>query len=135
MQKSTGAQTWGNYEEKIIADAEVAIMKHAQSRHIMKFIESFAFETDLCIVMKYYSGGNLRKQMETLKKMTFKERKRRCYKPFYQMLSALAYLHSLGIVHCDLKPENGFFDIEGNVRTGDYGLTQQKVILEYMPYI
>ncbi|KAA6396879.1 MAG: putative CBL-interacting serine/threonine-protein kinase 21 [Streblomastix strix] len=105
-------------------------MKHAQSRHIVKFIESFAFETDLCIVMEYYSGGNLRKQMEALKKMAFKERKRRCYKPFYQMLSALAYLHSLGIVHCDLKPENVFFDTEGNVKTGDYGLTKQIVIFK-----
>ncbi|KAA6378671.1 MAG: hypothetical protein EZS28_025802 [Streblomastix strix] len=89
-------------EEKTIVDAEVAIMKHAQSRHIMKFIESFAFETDLCIVMEYYTGGNLRKYMKALKLMTFKERKR------------------------------VFFDTEGNVKTGDYGLTKQIVSKSYL---
>jgi translation initiation factor 2-alpha kinase 4 len=38
--------------------------------------------------------------------------------PFYQMLSSLAHLHSLGIVHRDLKPENVFLDENGNSKTG-----------------
>ncbi|KAA6342534.1 MAG: putative CBN-RSKN-1 protein [Streblomastix strix] len=50
-----------------------------------------------------------------------------CFRPFYQMLSALAYLHSLGIVHSNLKPENILLDENGNAKIGDYGIAQKMI--------
>ncbi|KAA6386885.1 MAG: putative protein serine/threonine kinase, partial [Streblomastix strix] len=119
-------------EEKKLGDDEVKMLKLAQSKHIVKYLESFIDGLDLCIVMEFCSGGNLRVLIEALKKMSIKDRKMKCYMPFYQMLSSLAHLHSLGIVHRDLKPENVFLDENGNTKTADFGLSQKMASKSYL---
>ena len=39
-----------------------------------------------------------------------------------QILEALKYVHSQGMIHRDMKPSNIFLDAESNVRLGDFGL-------------
>ncbi|KAA6390273.1 MAG: putative cAMP-dependent protein kinase type 3, partial [Streblomastix strix] len=119
-------------EEKKLGDDEIKMLKLAQSKHIVKYLESFIDGLDLCIVMEFCSGGNLRVLIEALKKMSIKDRKIKCYMPFYQMLSSLAHLHSLGIVHRDLKPENVFLDENGNTKTADFGLSQKMASKSYL---
>lgn len=46
----------------------------------------------------------------------------------FELSSALAYLHSLNIIHRDLKPENIGFDIRGDIKIFDFGLS--KVLME-----
>ncbi|KAA6365014.1 MAG: hypothetical protein EZS28_039461 [Streblomastix strix] len=64
-----------NKEEKQIADEEVKMLQKVQSKHIVKYLESFVDGLDLCIVMEFCSGGNLRVMIESLKKMTIIDRK------------------------------------------------------------
>jgi serine/threonine protein kinase len=47
-------------EEKKIGDDEVKMLIKAQSKHIVKYMESFIDGLDLCIVMEFCVGGNLR---------------------------------------------------------------------------
>ncbi|KAA6369602.1 MAG: putative G2-specific protein kinase NimA [Streblomastix strix] len=82
--------------------------------------------------MEFCVGGNLRVLIQALKKMSIKDRKMKCYMPFYQMLSSLAHLHSLGIVHRDLKPENVFLDENGNTKTADFGLASTMISKSYL---
>ena len=41
------------------------------------------------------------------------------------MSSALAYLHSEGIVHLDVKPGNVFVAKDGHCKLGDYGCSRR----------
>lgn len=41
-------------------------------------------------------------------------------KIFYQILSAVDYIHSRGIIHGDLHPGNILLDASGNVKIGDF---------------
>ncbi|KAA6384417.1 MAG: putative NEK/NEK2 protein kinase, partial [Streblomastix strix] len=109
-------------KDKQIADQEVEMLKLAGSKYTVKYVESFKFDVDLCIVMEYCEGGNLRELIKKMETQSVKQRKEQCYNIFYQVLMVLKHLHSLRIVHRDLKPENIFLDQDGNAKTGDFGL-------------
>jgi len=43
----------------------------------------------------------------------------------YESASGLSYLHSIGVVHCDIKPRNVLLTPEGQVKVADMGLSQK----------
>ena len=43
-----------------------------------------------------------------------------------QLADAVAYLHSQGVLHRDLKPDNVLFDAQGNARLTDFGLARAR---------
>jgi len=47
------------------------------------------------------------------------------FKVARDVASALAYLHSNGIIHRDIKPSNIGFDLKGNVKLLDFGLARE----------
>jgi len=42
----------------------------------------------------------------------------------YQLASAISYVHSIGLLHRDLKSENVFIDENSDVKLADFGLTE-----------
>ncbi|AGV01556.1 serine/threonine protein kinase [Cannes 8 virus] len=44
-----------------------------------------------------------------------------CRDIFSKIVKGLHHLHKLGMVHTDIKPENVFVDLQGNVKIGDFG--------------
>lgn len=42
---------------------------------------------------------------------------------FAQLVEAVTFLHSRGVCHLDIKPENMFIDRPGHMRLGDFGLS------------
>lgn len=82
----------------------------------------FAFETErrLYLVQEFCCGGELFRRMEFERLMLEKDA------IFYlsEIVIALEYLHSKGIVYRDLKTENVMLDKEGHVKLIDFGLSK-----------
>lgn len=86
-------------------------------------------------IVRNYGGGRLDGQlfyaMQLLENGSLKDRLRRGPLAWpqaaaygVQIASALQHAHNHGIVHRDLKPSNLFFDKEGNLVLGDFGIAR-----------
>ncbi|KAG6627216.1 serine/threonine-protein kinase RHS3-like [Carya illinoinensis] len=81
------------------------------------------FENDkyYCLVMEFCSGGNLHSLRQKQPNKYFTEEAARFYAS--EVLLALEYLHMLGIVYRDLKPENVLVREEGHIMLSDFDLS------------
>ncbi|XP_022751587.1 serine/threonine-protein kinase RHS3-like [Durio zibethinus] len=81
------------------------------------------FETDkfYCLVMEFCSGGNLHSLRQRQPNKHFTEEAARFFAS--EVLLALEYLHMLGIVYRDLKPENVLVRDEGHIMLSDFDLS------------
>ncbi|CAA3021063.1 serine threonine- kinase RHS3-like [Olea europaea subsp. europaea] len=81
------------------------------------------FETEkfYCLVMEFCSGGNLHTLRQKQPNKHFTEEAARFYAS--EVLLALEYLHMLGIVYRDLKPENVLVREEGHIMLSDFDLS------------
>lgn len=103
---------------------EVYIMEQAK-RHpnIVEIYEVFESIEYIYIVMEELCGDELYDYMqENRHKMC----EARVCRIFSQMLNAIFYLHSLNVVHCDIKPENFVFTTpqNKNLKLIDFGMSK-----------
>ncbi|KAL6753068.1 kinase-like domain-containing protein [Haematococcus lacustris] len=87
---------------------------------------SFQTPTKLYLVLDFINGGHLFYSL--YREGVFSEDVARLY--CAEIVSALSYLHSIGIMHRDLKPENVLLDNEGHVRLTDFGLAKGNMDVE-----
>ncbi|ETW01943.1 PEK/GCN2 protein kinase [Aphanomyces invadans] len=73
----------------------------------------------LFIQMEYCGGNTLR---DVIDQMSLWKSEDKVWTLFRQILEAIAYIHSEGVIHRDIKPPNIFLDAEGTVKLGDFGL-------------
>ncbi|KAK1418795.1 hypothetical protein QVD17_27942 [Tagetes erecta] len=81
------------------------------------------FETDRfsCLVMEYCPGGDLHMLRQRQPGKHFSEYAARFYAA--EVLLALEYLHMLGVVYRDLKPENVLVRDDGHIMLSDFDLS------------
>ncbi|CAA6671861.1 unnamed protein product [Spirodela intermedia] len=86
------------------------------------------FETDkfYCLVMEYCCGGNLHSLRQRQPSKHFSEKAARFYAS--EVLLALEYLHMLGIIYRDLKPENVLVREEGHIMLSDFDLSLRCIV-------
>ena len=75
------------------------------------------------IVMEYLSGPTLQEYEKEHKGKISEKQAEILLEP---VTNALAYIHSIGIVHCDISPDNLIFNKEGQLKLIDFGAAKNK---------
>ncbi|CAL9729545.1 serine/threonine-protein kinase Pkh2p [Monosporozyma unispora] len=103
-----------------------ALQRVNNSNSIIKLYFTFQDETSLYFLLEYAPNGDF---LSLLKKYgSLNEDVVRYYSA--QIIDAIGYLHSKGIIHRDMKPENILLDSEWKVKLTDFGTAK---ILERSP--
>ncbi|XP_059139871.1 uncharacterized protein LOC131928009 isoform X2 [Physella acuta] len=98
---------------------EIEIMKLLRHPHIIRLYQVMQSERMLYLVTEYASGGEIFDHLVAHGRMNEREAR----KKFQQIVSAVAYCHSRGIVHRDLKAENLLLDANLNIKIADFGFS------------
>ncbi|KAM6940701.1 serine/threonine-protein kinase DCLK2 [Xenentodon cancila] len=105
-----------------LIENEVAVLRRVKHPNIIMLIEELDTPSELCLVMELVKGGDLFDAITSSAKYT----ERDASIMVYNLAGALKYLHSMNIVHRDVKPENllVFENQDGtkSLKLGDFGL-------------
>ena len=126
------------YALKAIRKSRLAVnkteMKHTKSEYralklpgehpfIVKLLSSFQSKTRIFFLTEFLGGGELFNLLTHRDFLT--EQDARFY--LAEMVLALDFLHSSGIIYRDLKPENIMIDAEGHTKLIDFGLARDGI--------
>ena len=103
-------------KEKIIY--ETNLMKNLNHPSIVKVLEMFEDDKYMLIIMEYLNGGNLYSFVKKRRKLREKTAKFL----FWQIIQGIKYLHSVGVVHRDIKLENILIDLNNKIKICDFGI-------------
>jgi len=100
--------------------AERDIMTDAESPWLVTLFYAFQDAKYLYLVMEFCGGGDLMGLL--IKKDILSESHTRFY--MSELAAAINYVHELGYVHRDLKPDNVLIGNDGHIRLSDFGLAK-----------
>jgi|Transcript_350 calcium-dependent protein kinase len=103
---------------------ELATFLCTDHPHVVRLFDVYESEEKLSLVMECIDGGELFQRVTTKKKFSEVE----SADTMRQILLALNYLHTHGIVHRDLKLENFLYDAKGSnhLKLIDFGFSKFK---------
>ncbi|XP_011704103.1 PREDICTED: serine/threonine-protein kinase PAK mbt isoform X2 [Wasmannia auropunctata] len=99
---------------------EVVIMRDYHHPNIVEMYNSFLVDDELWVVMEYLEGGALT-DIVTHSRMDESQIATVCS----QCLKPLAYLHSQGVIHRDIKSDSILLTADGRVKLSDFGFCAQ----------
>ncbi|KAG0501742.1 hypothetical protein HPP92_001814 [Vanilla planifolia] len=99
-----------NAVESILAERNILIS--ARNPFVVRFYYSFTCRENLYLVMEYLNGGDLYSLLRNLGCLC--EEMARLY--MAEVVLALEYLHSLNVIHRDLKPDNLLIARDGHIK-------------------
>lgn len=98
---------------------EISILKVLHHPHITRLYEVMESRNKIYLVTEHAARGEIFDHLVAHGRMKEEEASR----IFSQIISAVDYCHSKGIVHRDLKAENVLLDNEMNVKLADFGFS------------
>lgn len=106
----------GRTRQKLMS--EIKIHRSVHHKGIVNFEHFFEDSENIYILLEICNNGTLNEKLKRRRKLT--ELEAQCY--LLQLLSTLKYLHSLKIVHRDIKLSNLFLNNNMELKLGDFGL-------------
>ncbi|XP_031502888.1 probable serine/threonine protein kinase IRE isoform X2 [Nymphaea colorata] len=111
-----------NAVDSILAERNILIS--VQNPFVVRFFYSFTCRENLYLVMEYLNGGDLYSLLRNLGCLS--EDVARVY--IAEVVLALEYLHSMNVIHRDLKPDNLLIAHDGHIKLTDFGLSKVGLI-------
>lgn len=99
---------------------EIQLLSQLEHINIIKYYDAIVYDNMIDLYLEYCSGGSIAKILENKK---LDEEEIRDYTE--QILNGLNYLHSINIVHRDIKGANILLDDEGIIKLTDFGSAKQ----------
>merc|ERR1712156_375644 len=98
--------------------AERDILVEADHQWVVKMFYSFQDAVNLYLIMEFLPGGDMMTLL--IKKDKLSEECTQLY--IGETALAIEYIHKLGFIHRDIKPDNLLLDSRGHVKLSDFGL-------------
>merc|ERR1711973_458525 len=98
--------------------AERDILVEADHQWVVKMFYSFQDPANLYLIMEFLPGGDMMTLL--MKKDILSEECTQFY--IAETAPAIEYIHKLGFIHRDIKPDNLLLDARGHVKLSDFGL-------------
>ncbi|XP_072545847.1 serine/threonine-protein kinase PAK 6 [Salminus brasiliensis] len=99
---------------------EVVIMRDYQHKNVVEMFKSALVEEELWVIMEYLQGGALTNIVSETR-LSEEQIATVCE----AVLQALAYLHSQGVIHRDIKSDSILLSLDGRIKLSDFGFCAQ----------
>ena len=95
------------------------MLSELNNEHVIKVYQIYDDDNNYLIIMNYCEGGELFNYIVIKQRLS--ENETTFF--YYQIIEGIEYIHSKGIAHWDLKPENLLLDKDKKIKTIDFGLS------------
>ncbi|XP_056097621.1 serine/threonine-protein kinase 10 isoform X2 [Rhinichthys klamathensis goyatoka] len=99
---------------------EIDILASCNHQYIVKLLDAYFYDNKLSIMIEFCPGGAVDATMLELDRGLEEPQIRVICK---QMLEGLQYLHSMKIIHRDLKAGNILLTLDGDIKLADFGVS------------
>jgi len=101
----------------------IRLAKFNEYNGIVRVYDSFEENNTAYIVMEYLNGETLESRIDRISKVPYQE----AVKMIMPLAEALKRVHSAGIIHRDIAPDNIFITEDGKVKLIDFGAARYAV--------
>ncbi|KAJ1372406.1 hypothetical protein KIN20_034556 [Parelaphostrongylus tenuis] len=105
-------------------ERELRILSRVRHENVIRLIEVFRREqkNKLYVVMEFCMGS-VQQLLDTAHENRLSDDE--CHRYFVDLMKGLEYLHSVGIVHKDIKPANLLVSLDYTLKISDFGVAEE----------